>query len=418
MSVQESIQIHQDRPPFWRDERSIGLISEVVVVSAVVLVLLFMYRNMMAELSNQKDVAISYQFLWQTSGFDIGESLIDYDRASTYGRAIWVGILNTFQVAILGGILMTIVGVAIGIMRLSSNFLVSFLARIYIEAFRNIPLLILLIFWYQAIFLKLPRIKEAIIVPNPSYLSTAECAMGQSLVTDGPCGLFFLSSKGLAGIWGVPTETWGTFLWVLAGGVGLCVILAWILVQRGRVTGRMPLVSVWVVVTFLAVTTAGLIVLEPLSLSLPYLDGLRTQSGRVWSPEFIALLSALVVYTSAFVAENVRSGIQSVSKGQREAATALGLGPFQTLRLIIFPQAMRVIVPPLISQYLNLTKNSSLAVAIAYPDFFHVAANTTLNQTGRAIEIFVIVMAVYLSFSLSTSFFMNIYNRRIQIVER
>ena len=249
-------------------------------------------------------------------------------------------------------------------------------------------------------FLKLPRVREAIILFNPYFP-------------------IYISNRGIATPWGVPTETWSTFLLFLVGGLVLAIIVAILLNRHGKRTGRMPYTTLWFIVTWLAVAVVGWFVAgQPLEYSAPALEGLNTQGGRVYSQQFMALLTGLTIYTAAFIAEIVRAGIQSVSRGQREAATALGLGGFQTLRLIIFPQALRVIIPPLTSQYLNLTKNSSLAIAIGYPDLFAVAGNTILNQTGRAIEVFILVMGVYLSFSLITSLLMNIYNRRIRLVER
>jgi general L-amino acid transport system permease protein len=398
--MQNSVNSTSTRPPFWRDERVLSILSQVVVVVLVVGLILYLINNLIGSLTVQLGVPISFNFLDSTAGFDIGESLIEFERSDTYLRAIVVGLLNTLQVAFFGIILSTILGSTIGVMRLSTNFLVSRIAGLYVEIFRNIPLLVLLIFWAQAVFLKLPRIGEAVILFNPYFP-------------------IFLSNRGIASPWGIPTESWATYLLVLVGGLILASIVAFALVQRGKRTGRMPFVTLWFVVTFLAVAAVGWIALpQPLTLSRPALEGFNTTGGRVYSQQFLALLSGLTIYTSAFIAEVVRAGIQAVSKGQREAATALGLGGFQTLRLIIFPQAMRVIIPPLTSQYLNLTKNTSLAIAIGYPDLFAVAGNTILNQTGRAIEVFIIVMGIYLSFSLFTSLIMNIYNRRIQLVER
>lgn len=398
--MQSTASHHHTRPPFWRDERVLAILSQVIVVAVVVGGIYYLYNNMATALREQMGIAISFDFLDTTAGFDIGESLIEYDRSSTYARALVVGLLNTLQVAFLGIIFATILGIVLGVMRLSNNWLVSRIALVYVETFRNIPLLVLLIFWAQAVFLKLPRVREALILFDPHFP-------------------IYLSNRGMATPWGIPTETWGSFLLFLLMGLVLAVIVAALLVRRGRQTGRMPFVTVWFLVTWIAVAIIGwFIVGQPLQLSRPALEGLNTQGGRVFSQQFMALLSGLVIYTAAFIAEIVRAGIQSVSKGQREAATALGLGGFQTLRLIIFPQALRVMVPPLTSQYLNLTKNSSLAIAIGYPDLFAVAGNTILNQTGRAIEVFILIMAIYLSFSLLTSLIMNFYNRRIRLVER
>ncbi len=385
------------RPPFWRDERVLSVLSQMLVVAAVAGVLYFLYSNLMAALTVRfGNNPISFAFLDQTAGFDIKEFLIPYSRESTYATAFIVGLLNTLIVAALGIVFATFLGVAIGVMRLSANFLVNSIASVYINIFRNIPLLLLLIFWSQAVFLKLPRVQDAIMF-----------------------GPIFFSQRGVAVPWGTPTDSWPLYLYILLGGLVLAILVGIVLVQIGKRTGRMPLVSLWTILILVAVATVGWFVLpQPLTFSFPELAGFNTRGGRVLSPEFMAILSGLVIYTAAFIAEVVRSGIQAVSKGQREAASALGLTSFQTLRLVIFPQALRVIIPPLTSQYLNLTKNSSLAIAVGYPDLFAVAGNTIRNQTGREIEVFILIMGVYLSLSLVTSLIMNFYNRRIKLIER
>lgn len=385
------------RPPLWRDERVLAVALQIVVVIAVGALFFWLYSNLMSALRIRFANPISFDFLQQTASFDIKESLIEYSRTSSYGRAFMVGLLNTLVVAVLGVFLATILGVIIGVMRLSTNFLVNRIAAVYIDIFRNIPLLLLLIFWYQAVFLKLPRVQEALILPGP----------------------IFFSQRGVAVPWGIPTDSWPTYLIVLAGALAAAVVLAIILGLIGRQTGRTPLIALWAPLTFVGIAAVGwFVVPQPLTFTYPALAGFNTTGGRVLSPEFMAILSGLVIYTAAFIAEIVRSGIQAVSKGQREASAALGLTAFQTLRLVIFPQALRVIIPPLTSQYLNLTKNSSLAIAVGYPDLFNVAGNTIRNQTGREIEVFIMIMAVYLTLSLLTSLIMNIYNQRIRLVER
>lgn len=392
--MQQSSQVS---PPFYRDERVLSILSQVLVIGLVLGLGLFLYTNMIRGLSEKHTVAISFAFLRQTAGFDIGESLISYSRQDTYARAFVVGLLNTFQVALLGILFATALGIFIGVMRLSPNFLINRIAAIYIDIFRNIPLLVLLIFWAQAVFLKLPRVAEALILPGP----------------------IFLSNRGVALPWGIPTDSWGTYLAVLGAGVVLGTGVAFVLREQGKRSGRMPLLPLWFLLTLAAVGLVGwLVIPQPLTLEQPFLDGFNTKGGMVLSQQFMALVSGLVIYTAAFIAEIVRAGIQSVSKGQREAATAMGLSPTQTLRLVIFPQALRVMIPPMTSQYLNLTKNSSLAIAIGYPDLFAVAGNTILNQTGREIEVFALLMSIYLSLSLLTSLLMNLYNRHIRLVER
>ncbi len=394
--MSETVQETHAAIPFWRDERVLAWLWQIFFVLVIGGAIFLLYRNMIAALARQ-GLLIKFSFLRLTASFEIGEHLIPFSRSDSFGRAFIVGMLNTVLVSFLGIIFATILGIIIGVARLSSNFLVNKLASIYIEIIRNVPLLVLLVFWYGGIFLKFPRIKQAI-------------HLGQHIL---------VSNRGVAIPWGVPTATFRLYLGILGAGVVLAGVVAWRLTEIGKRTGRPPLVTLWTVVTFLAVAVIGWLVLpqKPLTPSYPELKGFNTVGGIRLSPEFMALLSGLVLYTAAFIGEVVRAGIQSVSKGQVEAARALGLSGFQTLRLVVFPQALRVIVPPLTSQYLNLTKNSSLAVAIGYPDLFSVAG-TIFNQTGRAVEVITLIMGFYLSLSLLTSLFMNWYNQKIRLVER
>ena len=385
----------EEAVPFWRDERILRVLGQIVFLVVIVGFFYYIYHNMINALAAQ-GMTPSFAFLRNTAGFDIGQQLIKYVRSDTYGRAILVGLLNTIYVSLIGIVFATIFGVILGVARLSRNFLISKLASIYLEILRNIPLLVLLVFWYGGVFITLPRVKEAISI-----------------------GSMYLSNRGVVVPWGIPTETWSTYLIILGAGLVTSIIVAWRLNVIGKRTGRPPLTSVWTTLTFLGFGLIGWFVLPqtPLSIDLPKVEGLNFSGGQVFSPEFMALLSGLVIYTAAFIGEIVRAGIMSVSKGQTEAAKALGLTSFQTLRLVIFPQALRVIVPPLTSQYLNLTKNSSLAVAIGYPDLFSVGG-TAHNQSGRAVEVVALMMGIYLSTSLLTSLFMNWYNKKIKLVER
>ncbi|HEY52959.1 MAG TPA: ABC transporter permease subunit [Caldilineae bacterium] len=390
----------QQAVPFWRDERYLQVIIQVVLVGAVVGFIYYLIHNLVTglEASGQP---LTLSFLKQTAQFDIGEKLIEYSRASTYARAFLVGLLNTIKVSFLGIILATILGIIIGVARLSNNWLINKLASIYVEFLRNIPLLVLLVFLAAGVFFKLPKVQHAV-------------ALGK---------IAFLTNRGVFVAWGEPTASWPFYVWALIIALFVALVVAVILIRQGRETGRMPLYWLWGTVAFLVVAAIGWIVITlatpqpPLRLSLPELAGRNFKGGTSWSPEFMALLLGLVIYTAAYIAEVVRAGIQSVSKGQREAAGALGLSGFQTMRLVVFPQALRVIVPPLTSQYLNLTKNSSLAIAVGYPDLFAVGG-TIINQSGRAIEAISLTMMVYLTFSLITSLFMNWYNQRIRLVER
>ncbi|MFN3742283.1 MAG: amino acid ABC transporter permease [Anaerolineales bacterium] len=384
------------RIPLWRDERFLRVFAQIAFLLAVLGLLGYLLNNMLQALSRQ-GLVLGFSFLRLTSGFDIGETLIPYDRSSTYGRAFLVGLLNTANVSLLGIVFATLIGIVIGVARLSRNFLVQLLARIYIEALRNIPLLVLLIFIYSGVFLKFPQIRQAL------YL-----------------GSVMLTNRGVFAPWPIPTETYPTFrLFVLFGLVAASG--TWIALWRhGQKTGRPPLTWAWSLLVWLAFAVIGWLVLfsrPPFVLEYPQIEGLRVVGGKRLTPEFMSLWSGLVIYTSAFIADVVRAGIQAVPKGQVEAARALGLSGFQTLRFVVFPQALRVIVPPLTSHYLNLTKNSSLAVAVGYPDLFSVSG-TILNQSGRAVEVIALAMSIYLSLSLLTSLFMNWYNRHIRFVER
>lgn len=382
--------------PFWRDERILNVLGQVVFILALIFVGWLIFQNMRDGLARQ-GIILSYSFLTNISGFDISESLIEYSRTSNYWQAFKVGLLNTLSVSIIGVIASTIFGIILGVARLSTNFLINRLAAFYLELIRNLSLLVFLIFWYLGVFLKLPRVKEAVIWPGNVYLT----------------------NRGVGIPWGLPTETYPTFRLILIVGVVLALIVFFALRLYSNRTGRAPFTTLWTFLTFLLSAIIGWFVLpeQPLTFDIPVIEGLNMTGGKILSPEFMALTSGLVLYTSAFIGEVVRSGLLSVSKGQVEASYALGLNRFQTLRLIVFPQALRVIVPPLTSQYLNLIKNSSLAIAVGYPDVFYIS-NTIQNQTGRAVEMIGLVMFTYLLFSLITSVFMNWYNQRIKLVER
>ncbi len=393
--------------PFWRDERILKVIGQIIFAVVLILFVYFFVSNMLSGLE-RIGLTPNLGFLNVTAGFDIGESVIEYTRASTNGQAFLVGLLNTLKVSILGIFFASILGIIVGISRLSTNWLVNKIAIVYIEILRNIPLLVLLVFWASGVFLQFPRLRE-----DPYLLSSF-------LTANGDTGAWvILSNRGVAMPWGIPSSTFQTYQIILGIGLLLAIVLAVILTQQGKRTGRTPLVGLWGTLTFLAVAVIGWFVLpeNPWTTDLPVITGLNTTGGTTLSPEFMALFSGLVIYTSAFIGEIVRAGIQSITRGQVEAARATGLTAFQTLRLVIFPQALRVIVPPLTSQYLNLTKNSSLALAIGYPDLLGVTS-TIHNQTGRSVEVFGIMMLIYLSLSLITSFIMNIYNSRIRLVER
>jgi general L-amino acid transport system permease protein len=382
--------------PFWRDERILNILGQAAFIIGLVIIGSFIFQNMRAGLAKQ-GITLSYNFLQGISGFDISETLFTYSRTSSYWQAFQVGLLNTLSVSIVGVIASTIFGVILGVARLSTNFLINRLAAFYLELIRNLSLLVFLIFWYLGVFLKLPRVGDAVIWP----------------------GSIYLTNRGVGVPWGLPTDSYPTFRLILIIGLVLAIGVFFALRAYSKRTGQAPLTILWASLTFAVVALLGWFVLPeaPLRFDAPVIEGLNMTGGKVLSPEFMALTSGLVLYTSAFIGEVVRSGILSVSKGQVEASRALGFNGFQTLRLIVFPQALRVIIPPLTSQYLNLIKNSSLAIAVGYPDLFYIS-NAIQNQSGRTVEMFSLVMITYLIFSLVTSLFMNWYNQRIKLVER
>lgn len=387
---------HRATTPFWRDERFLQIFGQIIFLLAIFIFGFIIFQNVQSGLQKQ-GMTLGFSFIQGIAGFDIAELPIAYSRSSTYLQAYQVGLLNTLLVSSIGILFSTILGVVLGVARLSKNFLINRLAALYLELMRNLPLLVFLIFWYQGVFIKLPKIKQAIIWFDSIYWT----------------------NRGIGIPWGLPTASYPTFQLILLSGLILAVGVFFALRAYARRTGRAPLITLWSMLTFIIVAAIGWMILpvKPLELSLPFVKGLNLSGGKVFSPEFMALTSGLVLYTAAFIGEVVRAGILAVSQGQVEAARALGLNGFQTLRLVIFPQAMRVMIPPLTSQYLSLTKNSSLAIAIGYPDMFYVSG-TIINQSGRAVEMISLIMLTYLMFSLITSAFMNWYNHKTKLVER
>lgn len=381
--------------PFWRDPKKRAIFFQIVVLLLVFGIVYILVSNTHANLQRQS-IATGFGFLQTESGFEIGESVIQYSSADTYGRALLAGALNTLKVSFIGIILTTILGVFIGIARLSRNWLVSQLAGGFIEVMQNIPVLLQLFFWYAIFYEAFPAPRQAL----------------------NPLPGIFLCNRGL--ILPAPADNAAHLPMLIALFVALA--LWWLLAHWARkrqdLTGKtFPAMSVGLSLSLLLPALVWLAFGAPTALDVPVLRGFNFQGGVTVSPEFSALLLGLVLYTSAFVAEIVRAGIQAVTRGQIEAAMSIGLRPGQVLYQVVMPQALRVIIPPLTSQMLNLTKNSSLAIAIGFADFVSVA-NTTINQTGQAIEGVALIMAVYLCFSLSTSFFMNWYNKRMALVER
>ena len=384
-------------PALWRDPRVRAIAYQVLTLLGVVLFAAYIINNTMANLERQ-GIASGFGFLDKPAGFGIPQTLIDYTVTSSNWRVFWVGLFNTVLVAAIGITLATILGFLIGLARLSSNWLVARLATVYIETIRNIPLLLQILFWYFAVLQALPQPRDSI-----AFLGD----------------LFFLNNRGFYAPKPIFEDGFGWVLLALVAAIaGVIGIARW--ARRRREATGQPFHTFYVGLGLLIglPLIALLLTGVPISFEHPEMGRFKLQGGLVLLPELVALALALSIYTASFIAETVRAGILSVSHGQIEAAHALGLRHGHTLRLVVIPQALRVIIPPLTSQYLNLTKNSSLAVAIGYPDFVNVFTGIVLNQTGQAVEVIAMTMAVYLTLSLLTSAFMNWYNRRIALVER
>ena len=379
----------------WSDPRFRSLVWQTVIVGGVAAIIWYLVRNTQRNL-DARHIATGFAFLNREAGIPIGEHMLAYDPAvSTFGHAIVIGILNTLKVAVVGIVLATLWGTLLGVARLSRNWLIAKLSAVYVEVIRDVPLLLQLLFWYS-IIQGLPALKDAL-NPLPGV---------------------YVFQRGVV----FPLVEWEQpYWWALAafllGAVGTAL---WSrqTARRQEATGVRPPVWPVAVALMIGLPIAVWAVLgAPFAVEMPEKGRFNIRGGGLLSPEYVALTLGLVVYTAAYIAEIVRSGIQAVALGQWEAAGALGLRPGPILRKIVLPQAMRVIIPPMTSQFLNLTKNSSLAVAIGFQDVVSIA-NTTLNQTGQAVEGIAIIMAVYLTISLSISLFMNWYNARIALVER
>lgn len=385
------------RVAFYNDPKIRSIIYQVALCAAVIFLIYGAATNAIEHL-RRAHIASGFGFWDTTAGFDISQTLIRYSAdASTYGRAFWVGLLNTLLVASVGIVFATIIGFIVGISRLSKNWLLAKVAAGYVETIRNIPLLLQLLFWYNAVLKSLPTIHDSIIILGGAYLNNR--------------GLFLPAPNFLHGF----NAVMAAFIVGMIGSIGFSV---WARKRQERTGQQAPVF--WVVLVLAIGLPLVAFALEgfPIKLNYPQAGRFNIVGGLEILPEFAALLFGLSIYTAAFIAEVVRAGILAVSHGQIEAAYSLGLRPRPTLRLIVVPQAMRVIVPPLTSQYLNLIKNSSLAVAIGYPDLVQIFTGTVLNQTGQAVEVVAITMLVYLTISLVTSLAMNIYNRRVALVER
>jgi general L-amino acid transport system permease protein len=385
------------RVAFYNNPKVRSILYQIALC-AIILLLFYAAINNAIENLQRARIASGFGFWNQTAGFDISQTLIEYSaQSSTYGRAFWVGLCNTLLVAGIGIIFATILGFIVGIARLSKNWLLVKAATGYVEVIRNLPLLLQLLFWYNAVLKALPDLRDSIVIPGGAFLNNR--------------GLFLPEP--------VPKSGFGAVEIALVIGIaGAVAFRIWARKRQERTGQQAPVF----LVTLALVVGLPLAVLAlagfPLEFVYPEKARFNIRGGIEILPEFAALLFGLVIYTAAFIAEVVRAGILAVSRGQTEAAYSLGLRPQPTLRLVVVPQAMRVIIPPLTSQYLNLTKNSSLAVAVGYPDLVQVFTGTVLNQTGQAVEVVAITMAVYLTISLVTSMAMNFYNSRLALVER
>ncbi len=397
MAVQDQAErLTEQRTLLINDPKFRGLVFQVGLAVGFVVFVIWIVLNTIQNLQ-RAHIASGFGFLGHRAGFDISQTLISYSPEMTYGRAFLVGLLNTLLVAALGIVFASIIGFLVGIARLSKNWLVAKIAAVYVETLRNVPVLLQLLFWYKAVLSILPSPRQGYVLP-----------FGTSL-----------SNRGLI----IPRPIYGpdftaTVIAVVVAIVAIVVVERWAR-RRQTATGRaFPTIKVGLAILIGLPLIVFLMTGSPLTFEYPELKGFNFVGGLQIKPEFLALLLGLTLYTATYIAEIVRGGILAVAHGQTEAAYALGLRPGTTLQLVVVPQALRVIIPPLTSQYLNLIKNSSLAVAIAYPDLVSVFEGTVLNQTGQAVEVIFITMMVYLTISLATSAFMNWFNRRVALVER
>jgi general L-amino acid transport system permease protein len=382
--------------PLWRQPAFRAALFQILLVLGILAFGYYLLSNTLTNME-RRGITTGFGFLSNEAGFGILKSLIEYDETHTYGRTFLVGLLNTLLVAGLGIFFATFIGFFVGVARLSHNWLVARLATVYIETFRNIPLLLQIMFWYFAVLRPLPRPRQSINIGDAVFLNNRGLFVPQPIAEQG---------FGLVGIA------------LLVAIVAVVFIVRWAHRRQEKTGQQFPTASVGLgLILGLPLLTYWLVG-SPMHLEYPVLGGFNFSGGMEVIPELAALVLALSIYTGAFIAEAVRSGILSVTHGQTEAAYALGLKPRVTLKLVIIPQAMRVIIPQLTSQFLNLTKNSSLATAIGYPDLVNVFAGTTLNQTGQAVEVIAMTMGVYLTISLLISMFMNWYNKRKMLVER
>lgn len=396
MAVDTAGRLAPQQTVFYNDPVIRGYIYQALIVLLVIAGGYWLVTNAIINLRAQGKT-FGFDFLWNTAGFDIAFKLIPYDRTSTYFDVFKVGLLNTLFVAVIGIVISTVLGFILGIARLSRNWLVAGIASVYVELTRNIPPLLQLFIWYFSVLGVLPTVRQSINVGD----------------------LFFLNGRGIFGP--VPVFE-DRFAWTVAAVVlsiiGVFVLRRWAKLRLEKTGQRFPVFLTAVAVLVIVPTLVFLVSGTQVTWNVPSLQGFNFRGGFSAPPELTALIVGLSFYHATFIGENVRAGIQAVSHGQTEAAQSLGIKDNDRLRLVIIPQAMRVIIPPTTSEYLSLAKNSSLGAAIAFPELVSIFSGTALNQAGRAIEIVGMTMAVYLTFSLLTSFLMNIYNARVALVER
>lgn len=383
------------RDSWINDPKIRGIVYQVVLAIVLIAFISWIVGNTIDNL-RARGISSGFAFLDRRAGFDISQALITYSANATFGRALMVGLINTVLVAVIGIFTATILGFLIGIGRLSPNWLIAKLCTVYVELFRNLPPLLVIFFWYLGVLSALPAVRDSYDLPFGTYLNSR--------------GFF------------MPKPIFGEGSWMILAALVLALVIVWIVArrahQRQMATGeRFPVFRTAVALIIGLPLIAYFIAGSPVTFDYPVLGTFNLQGGFDVKPEFLSLYLALSFYTASFIAEIVRAGILGVSKGQTEAAYSLGVKPSHTLRLVVVPQALRIIIPPLTSQYLNLTKNSSLAVFIGYPDLVQIG-QTTMNQTGQAIEVVAIWMAIYLTLSLATSAFMNWYNAKMALVER
>lgn len=384
------------KPAIWNDPQYRALFFQIVLVLALGYFIVSIVNNTLLNMES-RGISTGFAFLSEPSGFGILQSLIEFDESHTYGRTFFVGLLNTLLVSGLGIFFATILGFIMGIARLSSNWIIAKAATVYIEIFRNIPLLLQIFFWYFAVLGALPGVRQSM-------------SLG--------AGIEF-NNRGLYLPAPVPQDGFSVIVWlIIISIVATAFLVRWSHKRQEKTGQQFPVFLSSLGLIIGLPLFVFLLMGSPLSWDYPTLKGFNFQGGVTIIPELLALLLALTIYTGTFIAETVRAGINAVSYGQTEAAMAMGLTRIQNLRLIVIPQAMRVIIPPLTSQYLNLAKNSSLATAVGYPDIVAVFMGTTLNQTGQAVEITMMTMAVYLTISLAISMVMNWYNKKMALVER